>query len=73
MKALPWAFALACLVIWGAAAEPISPDRICVLDGDTIRIDGQKPDGLVGFNAPETWRAKNPSVVGTGRNRPLAI
>jgi endonuclease YncB( thermonuclease family) len=59
MKALLWAFALACLMIWGAAADPISPDRIRVLDGDTIRIDGQKPDHrLVGFNAPETRRAK---------------
>lgn len=40
-------------------AEPISPDRIRVIDGDTIRIDGTRPDHrLVGFNAPETRRAK---------------
>lgn len=44
----------------GAFAEPISPDRIVVIDGDTIRIDNKKPDvRLVGFNAPETKRAQN--------------
>lgn len=43
-----------------ASADPISPNRITVLDGDTIRIDGKKPDyRLVGFNAPETLRAQN--------------
>jgi endonuclease YncB( thermonuclease family) len=37
----------------------IPPSRILVLDGDTIRIDGRKPDiRLVGFNAPETSRAQ---------------
>ena len=37
----------------------ITPSRILVLDGDTIRIDGRKPDvRLVGFNAPETSRAE---------------
>jgi|SRR5215203_4013715 endonuclease YncB( thermonuclease family) len=35
------------------------PSRILVLDGDTIRIDGRKPDvRLVGLNAPETSRAE---------------
>jgi endonuclease YncB( thermonuclease family) len=30
-----------------------------VVDGDTIRLDGIKPDiRLVGFNAPETDRAR---------------
>lgn len=43
-----------------AWAEPISSNRITVLDGDTIRIDHKKPDyRLVGFNAPETLRAQN--------------
>lgn len=42
-----------------ALAEPISPDRIRVIDGDTIRVDGKRPDiRLMGFNAPETRRAK---------------
>jgi endonuclease YncB( thermonuclease family) len=37
----------------------MTPSRIFVLDGDTIRIDGGKPDvRLVGFNAPETYRAQ---------------
>jgi endonuclease YncB( thermonuclease family) len=43
-----------------AMADPIAPDRIQVMDGDTIRIDGKKPDHrLIGFNTPETIRAKN--------------
>ncbi|QDM14592.1 thermonuclease family protein [Tardiphaga sp. vice352] len=51
--------AVICLLSAPALAEPISPDRIQVLDGDTIKIDGSKPDHrLVGFNAPETLRAK---------------
>lgn len=44
----------------GAAAEPIDAGRIRVIDGDTIRIDGARPDHrLVGFNTPETRRAKS--------------
>jgi endonuclease YncB( thermonuclease family) len=40
-------------------ADRIQPDQIRVLDADTIRIDRQKPDvRLVGYNAPETRRAK---------------
>lgn len=43
-----------------ALADPISADRIAVIDGDTIRLDNQKPDvRLVGFNTPETKGAKN--------------
>lgn len=42
------------------AADPIAPERIEVIDGDTIRIDGRPPSHrLVGFNAPETFRAAN--------------
>jgi micrococcal nuclease len=33
----------------------ITPDRIHVIDGDTVRLDGQTIR-LVGFNAPETVR-----------------
>ena len=40
-----------------ALAEPISPDRIRVVDGDTIRVQG-KSVRLVGFNTPETYRAR---------------
>jgi endonuclease YncB( thermonuclease family) len=41
------------------SAGAIIPSRILVLDGDTIRIDGRKPDvRLVGLNAPETSRAE---------------
>lgn len=42
-----------------ATAEAISPDQVHVIDGDTIRLFNMKPDvRLVGFNAPETRRAK---------------
>jgi endonuclease YncB( thermonuclease family) len=42
-----------------AIAEPIAPDDIRVLDGDTIRVFHQQPNvRLVGFNAPETRRAE---------------
>lgn len=48
------------LTVGVASAEPIDLGRIRVLDGDTIRIDGAKPDHrLVGFNTPETRRAKS--------------
>jgi len=41
-----------------AIAEPIDPDDIRVIDGDTIRVYQEQPDvRLVGFNAPETRRA----------------
>jgi endonuclease YncB( thermonuclease family) len=40
-----------------ATAEPIEPDDIRVIDGDTIRVYQEQPDvRLVGFNAPETRR-----------------
>ena len=42
-----------------AIAEPIEPEDIRVIDGDTIRVYHQRPDvRLVGFNAPETRRAE---------------
>lgn len=42
-----------------AHAEPITADRIRVIDGDTIKVDGTSPNvRLIGFNTPETRRAK---------------
>jgi len=42
-----------------ALAEAVSNDRVHVLDGETIRIDGRQPDvRLVGFKAPETADAR---------------
>jgi endonuclease YncB( thermonuclease family) len=49
------------LTLWTGAvfSAPITPDEVCVIDGDTIRIHHQQPDvRLVGFNAPETRRAQ---------------
>ena len=48
---------IAFTLIATATAGPISPDRIRVIDGDTIRVGGQSIR-LVGFNTPETYRAK---------------
>ncbi|MGY4311099.1 thermonuclease family protein [Bradyrhizobium sp. JR3.5] len=54
---------VAALLIFGLTnhlnAEPITSDKIRVLDGDTIRVFNKRPDvRLVGFNAPETRRAQ---------------
>jgi micrococcal nuclease len=38
-------------------ADPIEPRAITVVDGDTIRVAGE-PFRLVGFDAPETYRAR---------------
>jgi endonuclease YncB( thermonuclease family) len=43
-----------------ANAAPIEPSRVEVLDGDTIRVAGET-FRLVGFDAPETYRAQCPS------------
>jgi endonuclease YncB( thermonuclease family) len=43
-----------------ANATPIEPRQVEVLDGDTIRIAGET-FRLVGFDAPETYRAQCPS------------
>jgi endonuclease YncB( thermonuclease family) len=49
---------VAFLLIAPATAEPIQPDDVRVIDGDTIRFLHRQPDiRLVGFNAPETRRA----------------
>lgn len=50
-----------------APAEPIAAERVEVVDGDTIRIDRRWPaHRLVGFNAPETFRAANPAEHALG-------
>ena len=43
-----------------ANASPLDPGQIEVLDGDTIRVAGET-FRLVGFDAPETYRAQCPS------------
>jgi micrococcal nuclease len=41
-------------------ASPVEPSQVEVLDGDTIRI-GSETFRLVGFDTPETYRARCPS------------
>jgi len=43
-----------------ANAAPIEPGQVEVLDGDTIRV-ADETFRLVGFDAPETYRARCPS------------
>jgi endonuclease YncB( thermonuclease family) len=43
-----------------ANASPLDQNQVEVLDGDTIRIVGET-FRLVGFDAPETYRARCPS------------
>jgi endonuclease YncB( thermonuclease family) len=43
-----------------ASASPLNPGQVEVLDGDTIRVAGET-FRLVGFDAPETYRAQCPS------------
>jgi endonuclease YncB( thermonuclease family) len=43
-----------------ANASPLSSGQVEVLDGDTIRVGGET-FRLVGFDAPETYRARCPS------------
>jgi endonuclease YncB( thermonuclease family) len=53
-------FAAAFLWATVASAAPINPGEVCVIDGDTIRVFHSEPNvRLVGFNAPETRRARN--------------
>jgi endonuclease YncB( thermonuclease family) len=50
---------LTCFCAGLAGAETISRDQVHLIDGDTVRLFNMKPDvRLVGFNAPETRRAK---------------
>ena len=58
---------LVALISMKAFAEPIDKSRIQVLDGDTIRIDKQKPDvQLMGFDAPEIRGARCDSEIDLG-------
>ena len=46
------------LSVGAVSPAPITSDEVRVIDGDTIRLNHQRPDAhLVGFNAPETRRA----------------
>ena len=50
-----------------ASADPIESSRIHVVDGDTIRIDKQKPYiQLMGFDAPEIRGAKCSAEIDLG-------
>jgi endonuclease YncB( thermonuclease family) len=57
-----WLILLACLLIGAAVhADPIESVRIHVIDGDTVHVADTAADvRLVGFNAPETARARCP-------------
>lgn len=49
-----WLLSMALLLVAALAhANPISADRVYVVDGDTITVDRGRPVRLVGFNAPE--------------------
>jgi len=52
--------AILALVRSTAGAFPLDPNHVDVLDGDTIRVAGET-FRLVGFDAPETYRAQCPS------------
>lgn len=54
------ALALLLFLTAAAAADPIAPSDIEVVDGDTIRVDGRRWR-LVGFDAPETNNARCPA------------
>jgi endonuclease YncB( thermonuclease family) len=50
-----------------AAADPIDRARLSVVDGDTIRLDRQKPDiQLLGFDAPEIRGARCDAEIDLG-------
>jgi endonuclease YncB( thermonuclease family) len=67
MKTFALALAALALATASASAELIAPAEIVVLDGDTIRISNRSPNiRLVGFNAPETWRAACPAEQAQG-------
>jgi endonuclease YncB( thermonuclease family) len=50
-----------------AVADPIDRSRLSVVDGDTIRIDRQKPDiQLLGFDAPDIRGARCDAEIDLG-------
>jgi endonuclease YncB( thermonuclease family) len=59
LTALSLALALSCIVT-AASAEPIQPDAIGIVDGDTITVRGLfRQVRLLGFDTPETgWEAR---------------
>lgn len=58
MKRIAAAIIMGVLLASAASAVPIEARHIHVIDGDTVRIMHRRPDvRLVGFNAPETYRA----------------
>jgi len=65
-----WSWVLLVLGIFApicATADPIERSRIHVVDGDTIRIDKQKPEiQLMGFDAPEIRGAKCDAEIDLG-------
>jgi micrococcal nuclease len=67
-------FALATLLFLTLplAAEPIDPARIQVLDGDTVRANGETYR-LVGFDTPEIWRARCARERDLGRRATLRL
>ncbi len=55
MKSITLSLLALALLATPAMAEPIAPSSIRVIDGDTIEVEGRKPNiRLVGFNTPET-------------------
>jgi endonuclease YncB( thermonuclease family) len=58
--------------IANANASPVDRNQIEVLDGDTIRLGGET-FRLVGFDAPETYRARCPSERELGNRATLRL
>lgn len=63
-------FVLSLLLALPAIAEPVEPGAIAVVDGDTLQLHGRSVR-LVGFDAPETWKARCESEHALG-NRATA-
>jgi endonuclease YncB( thermonuclease family) len=60
------------LISSNANSAPVEPGQIEVLDGDTIRV-AEETFRLVGFDAPETYRAKCPSEHELGNRAALPV
>ena len=59
MKTITLSLLTAVLLATPILAEPIEPASVRVIDGDTIAVDGHKPNiRLVGFNTPEMRNAR---------------
>ena len=41
------------VIMRGKVSKPLAPGQVDIIDGDTVRIDGQ-PYRLVGFDTPES-------------------